>query len=517
MEKIFKKSLALMVSAALCLTAFVGCLTVNAEATATPTYTITAQNGKAGDTVEVKVDGTNLTSVCGQQVFINIPAALKINSVKNELGVDYKLPNEAAGEVGEYNISTSGDVQQVKFVDIINFPPTGELGAIETGEFHIVFSLTIPDTAAVGDKYTIGFDEETMFADYLETEITIDVAAATITVQAAVAEPVLDENITATLGAGLSETVYMSFRINKSLLSSYSDFYLKVDRQTKDSNWNLVDAEPFYINKSDLGGDYLKETSTDDSGYYYFYYRGAELYSLSVPISAVLYCKDADGNVIAYSNTFSSTLTDLLKSLYANAKKNNRTAMATAITDTLVAGNEAVLYFTSSKQDSDYAKLESPIANFDTSDATQELGELNAVNVPYDGTGDASVTLGAGVSASPFINLYLSNLPDGSDINSYSVEFSYPTVTENKTSVTNGVDMLPSADNSRYYSYLRTLPIYSSNADVTIKVYKDGNQLGTAHYSFEQFVSLKKDDSRMGAVVTALGKLGQSFRIMKGM
>lgn len=185
MEKIFKKSLALMVSAALCLTAFVGCLTVNAEETATPTYTITAQNGKAGDTVEVKVDGTNLTSVCGQQVFINIPAALKINSVKNERGVDYKLPNEAEGEAGEYNTTTVGDVQQVKFVDIINFPATGSDGAIETGEFHIVFSLTIPETAAVGDKYTIGFDEETMFADYLETEITIDVAAATITVQAA--------------------------------------------------------------------------------------------------------------------------------------------------------------------------------------------------------------------------------------------------------------------------------------------------------------------------------------------
>ncbi len=56
MEKIFKKSLALMVSAALCLTAFVGCLTVNAETAGSATVTVGEGKAKTTDAaVEVPV------------------------------------------------------------------------------------------------------------------------------------------------------------------------------------------------------------------------------------------------------------------------------------------------------------------------------------------------------------------------------------------------------------------------------------------------------------------------------
>ena len=49
MEKIFKKSLALVLSAALCLTALVGCLTVSAaDETTTPIYEMVGAEGKAG-------------------------------------------------------------------------------------------------------------------------------------------------------------------------------------------------------------------------------------------------------------------------------------------------------------------------------------------------------------------------------------------------------------------------------------------------------------------------------------
>ena len=109
-------------------------------------------------------------------------------------------------------------------------------------------------------------------------------------------------------------------------------------------------------------------------------------------------------------------------------------------------------------------------------------------------------------------------MPAESNIDSYSVEFSYYDSIAKKTitSTTNGADMLENTDSTRFYSYFRSLAIYASNADVTVKVFKDDLQLGTAHYSFEQFVSLKKDDPRLGKVITALGKLGQSFRVLKG-
>lgn len=238
MEKIFKKSLALMVSAALCLTAFVGCLTVNAEATATPTYKITAQNGKAGDTVEVKVDGTNLTSVCGQQLFINIPSDLTIVSVKDNAGNAYvNVAKVAEGEAFDYSVVTTETANQVRFADIINFPATGELGEIKTPEFHVVFGLTIPKDAEAGKTYTIGSDDLTMFANYGEEEIAITVAPATITVQAAVAEPVYDESLVFGGNNGSFESAYsLIYYVKESVHNAYDTFYITAEIEQYDGN-----------------------------------------------------------------------------------------------------------------------------------------------------------------------------------------------------------------------------------------------------------------------------------------
>ena len=54
MEKIFKKSLAIMVSAAICLTALIGCLTVSAER-GEGTITVGTVEGKAGESVTVPI------------------------------------------------------------------------------------------------------------------------------------------------------------------------------------------------------------------------------------------------------------------------------------------------------------------------------------------------------------------------------------------------------------------------------------------------------------------------------
>lgn len=535
MEKIFKKSLALMVSAALCLTAFVGCLTVNAETAGSATVTVGEVAAKTTDTmVEVPV-----TIAVGEDATTGIAAAIfdiTVDSTKFDFSKRYWdscLTYDTKQNIhvstitnGDYIQPVSGTDNTYRFlVEGLAEGSTDEntLGTFTSATFKLTFDV-IDNTAG---ETAITFNTDTMVpqacnagaldleGNYTGAEEPFSVAtvAGKINVQAAVAEPVLDENITATLGSGLADTVYMSFKISKASLASYSDFYLKVDRQIKDSNWNLVDADSFYINKSDLGGNYLLETTND----YWFYYRGVELYSLSVPINAVLYCKDADGNVVAHSNTFSSSLSALLKNLHATAKSKSNAKLATAITDILITGDKAVAYFTRNATDSDYAKLESPIANFDTSDATPELGELTAINVPYDGTGDATLTLGAGISTSPYVSAILSAIPTDSNINSYSVVFSCINEVTGKqlTSTTNGADMLPASSNTKFYSYLRTLPIYASNADITITVYKDGNQLGTAHYSLEQFISLKKSDATLGSLVTALGKMGQSFRSYK--
>ena len=66
MEKIFKKSLALILSAALCLTALVGCLTVSAAEgdTTKPVYSVGSVEGAAGAEVEVVASFSEISNVC---------------------------------------------------------------------------------------------------------------------------------------------------------------------------------------------------------------------------------------------------------------------------------------------------------------------------------------------------------------------------------------------------------------------------------------------------------------------
>lgn len=522
MEKIFKKSLALMVSAALCLTAFVGCLSVNANGTATVEVG-TVENVSA-DATEVTVPVTVKGSDIAAAIF-----EIKVDNAK--LSFDGILCREALTFGENIYVSTISDGDYIKPVtgttDTYRFlveAGTGtNVATVTDPTFNLKFkvvSLAAGETVAItaGTLTAQACNAGTFDAAsgaYTGNEEAFDVsftAGAVKVAEAAATEPVLDENITATLGSGLADTVYMSFKISKASLEKYSDFYLKVDRQTKDDSWNLVDAEPFYINKSDLGGDYLLETKND----YWFYYRGAELYSLSVPISATLYCKNDDGKVVAKSNAFTSSLSSLLKDLHASAVDKNNAKLATAITDILVTGDKAVAYFTRNAKDSGYAKLESPIANFDISDATPDLGALNAINVAYNGTTGETLTFNAGVSASPYVSAILSNISADTKDN-YKVVFSCENEVTGKTftSTTLGADMLANKTGTNFYSYLRTLPIYASNADITVTVYKDGTELGTAHYSLDQFISSKKDDANLGPVVTALGKMSQSFRAYK--
>lgn len=527
MEKIFKKSLAIMVSAAICLTALIGCLTVSAER-GEGTITVGTVEGKAGDSVTVPVE---LEYTSSQENGLGIAAALfDVKFDTNVLTITKIEREDPTNDAIAYTVqwrTTDGDESSIDVRDgAVRILAVGKDETAVVPSMSLNLTFTINSEAPAGaSNITIenlqACDYGTADIDgiYANDEDMISMSAnnGSVTVAEDQTEPVLDENISAVLGAGLDATVYMSFRISKASIAQYSDFYLAIDRKTKDSDWNFTDAETFYINKSDLNGEgsYLLETPTD----YWFYYRGTELFSLSIPISAVLYCKDDTGAVVAYSNTFTSSLTTLLKTLYTNAKTNNRQELATALTDTLIAADEAQKFFTQSYPDSDYAKLESPIADFSTEDATAELGPLNTINEDYTGTEGPSFHLGAGVAESPFISVYLTDVPSGDSINDYSVEFSYYNQITKRTEVstTSGADMLVSAGSpTRYYSYLRTLAIYASNADVTIKLYKNETELGVAHYSFEQFVSDNIDNERMGSVLISLGKLGQSFRVLKG-
>lgn len=167
MKKIFKKSLAIMVSAAICLTALIGCLSVSAAEGDAPVYTVVSAEGKKGGTVGVNVTGDDLTKICGQSVDIKFAAGLEIVKVyDNDEKRDLVRVNDETG--GEYNILSNEDgTKTVRLVDIINFPEYGETPALVTASFDVTISVTIPADAVAGTEYPISIDES-QFADYNE-------------------------------------------------------------------------------------------------------------------------------------------------------------------------------------------------------------------------------------------------------------------------------------------------------------------------------------------------------------
>lgn len=562
MEKIFKKSLALMVSAALCLTAFVGCLTVNAEGTATPTYTITAQDGKAGDTVTVNVDGTNLTSVCGQQVFINIPSDLTIASVKDNAGNAYvDAAKVAEGDAFDYNVVTTETTKQVRFADIINFPATGSDSAIETGEFHIVFSLTIPKTAAVGDKYTIGFDEETMFADYLETEITIDVAAATIIVQAAQpacehanATKVLKEKTDTAfvytcscpdcdtadweeeieIGADFTGTVdakktisptndiSMTFLFATANIGDYTDYVAVIEKE----------AYAKGATESTIKTDFVLTYDTSTADFYSFKYPGIAPYEMNNSISCYLYGKSSENKMVklgAVENYSVNAYVKNILSTYASSTAASVMKLKTALVDLLNYGSYAQTLGNFNKANLANANLTeteaaygTPESEYCTPDGTT-WSTIPTARGELEGATDqnkVSVSKTLNPAEKVYIQFVLTSY--AADISKYSVKFDYYDV----KGVVQSTEVKPCTEvgylnesNNRFYCVFDKAPITTFDYPVTATFYCDGVAVYEEIYSVEAYVknycqyatSSNENLANLGKFVQSIYAYGRSM------
>ena len=125
MEKIFKKSLALVLSAALCLTALLGCLTVSAEETANPSYVLNDVAGAPNSDVTVTATLTNIIKVCAHYIDVVFPSDFTINGVTDNLGNTYLEYSEwektADADKGCYKLVEDTDGTHVRMVEFVNW------------------------------------------------------------------------------------------------------------------------------------------------------------------------------------------------------------------------------------------------------------------------------------------------------------------------------------------------------------------------------------------------------------
>ncbi len=169
MNKIFKKSLALTVSAALCLTAFIGCLSVSAEEPVASSATITVKDTTIapGATGDVDVEFANVGDICATLSTITFPEGFVINSIKDNAEKQlFKVLDETDGG----NVIINKNV--LKFCEIINFA-----GQISTTNVILTINVTAPETAGT---YTVKVGESS--ANYDEKFLAITTKEGTVTV-----------------------------------------------------------------------------------------------------------------------------------------------------------------------------------------------------------------------------------------------------------------------------------------------------------------------------------------------
>lgn len=181
MEKIFKKSLALILSAALCLTALVGCLTVSAAEgdTTKPVYSVNSVEGAAGAEVDVVASFSKISNVCAHHVIFTFPAGLGVTAVKNAAGEPYAAFDNS-GERFDYKLDVAEDgTTKVQFLDFVNWAAEG----LSTSDMSIHFTVKIAAGAAANTEYPVTIAVQA--ADYAaENLLDVTCTSGKVTVKA---------------------------------------------------------------------------------------------------------------------------------------------------------------------------------------------------------------------------------------------------------------------------------------------------------------------------------------------
>ena len=323
MEKIFKKSLALVLSAALCLTALVGCLTVSAEGTtAKPTYALDAVEGKPGDTVTVTATLSNLNKVCAEHIKVTFPAGLAIGDITDGNGKVYTRLTETTDVtdpnlVGLYSKTTTADNGTlIQFVDFVNWPNADGTYTNVVESLVIKFAVTISAEAVAGHVYDITAAVDA--ADYAADKLMdVDITNGSVTVAAKESTYTVSYQRTLALESKIQVNVW----ILRSELPSYATLdntYMEFDK-----NGDKIIAKPV-INYS------------GSKEYFMFSYLGIASNEMGVSFTYYSYVTNENGEKISSSNSDSYRVVDYLAAIIkrrATATEAKYVALRTLLSD----------------------------------------------------------------------------------------------------------------------------------------------------------------------------------------
>lgn len=534
MEKIFKKSLALVLSAALCLTALIGCLTVSAEgASATVTVGSVEVNSdatKATVPVTVKTDDANgiaaaMFELKVDTTKINLSGlwediATNIKTESGSIGINVSVSNDgdnvttvASEDVYRFIVEgvdpTSGENVSIKQFTNASFDLTFNIASGATGENAIVFVKDDHAQACNAGKFNI---ETGKYDGSDEALVPLTGTNGAVTVKAASTDAVLDDTITISTAINISETINTRIVVSKEI-AKYADYELIVSRKKA----YLIDASSGYglteVQNFVYGKDKAYTTTSDGRGV--FLYNELGMYELGIDMSIMVKCYDKDGNYVAYSNSATTNVGKLAYGLYSatNASAKNKNIAI----DIAKLGDKAQAYMVNGK-DCELATIVSPITYF-PEDATEgavfNVDNLDKTNIPESNVEGATVTPNVNLSSNPAIRFLAAGVGTY-DVNDLRLVIDYTNAKNGSDCGVEiaGTDLLTagSGTNTRYYTLFNKIALYDSNVPVKATIYSGTTKLASLEYSIEAYVNANWSNARMGEVLKAVANLGTSAR-----
>lgn len=479
MKKLFKKSLACLLAAILCVSLFVAAVPASAEALNYSTNNVVA---KAGETVEIDFTVANFSNVIGAMIKFYLPEAIA--------SVDAVLVNDA--EIAEYDDETGAGYYQVGTADGVQYIKFMSLFGEQFDELASVDGLTFNITATVAEDAAEGAYNYAapVFSITEDGETLADVTGAFGTFEVKNG-PTVDDKIVTTGMIVVSDTIGISYVITG--VDAYEDFDLVVTKNAYSTvDYNVTTSE-VVVNKANM--TYYK-------GAYYATVYGFALTDLCLGVESVI----TAGDVV--SAGYDTTVKALAEELYAST---TAVDTKTVLTDLLNMGAEAMAYFAGRFPSSALAAVAEeayPNYGFDQTYATAEVPELTLGAGQTSNTGATISAMGT-ILQSPAFAYVIKPDATAADLN-VEISFYDAYKKEEVKSTATAADM--QLYKGSYYYNFSTLPLYASNAVAEITV-KDGDTvLGTHTYTVEQFASENITSETMGAILTSIAKFGASAR-----
>lgn len=506
MTKICKKSLALLLALAVCVSAMVCGVVVSAE-TPTPTITLVADKAAPvpGDTVQITAQVANFSAVFGADVEITLPAGLAVTEDKTvAIGADDEIYYNAEKNTLTY-VGVGSGLEMADGV-VTAYNPVG----VNADGKLFAFTFVVPQDATPDTKYAFEFSatdpqyKSVRYCDANETEIVPTTTGITVVVGSKVVKPVLDENISLTRYVAINTSLGVSYFVKNAELAAYDHYEVVVNPTVYDANYNETAGTETVLSAFTAAGKTQK----------YATYTGIAMIGLGLKIEAYVKCYDAKGNFVAHSATVVDTPAALLKTIYgtgSNAK------LAAIVTDMLNMGAEAQRYFGGLKSGSDLNKA--TLVNDGWVESTTTLDALNTVNETkredpsFTNTFMASVGLGN----APAVAYLIQDTTSSLDLSKLTMEVSYDSLYPTAATISATVNGEDWTRAGKWISYsFNDTYLFDGNKTVTATIYYDGVKVITNTYSVESYINANQSSASTGNLLVAIAKFGKSARAYFG-